>query len=173
MAHSEAELDEWNHRYAVRKQQLQQSQGTRAQGGTVIEQLVEKFMSQEHPKLVVRNLIHHLSSFYQHVQSDPSREKKIILYVYGMESSKSIHYFMKTYMTKVFSLLRGLVWLKLVVFFINLHISEYNYYEITEYSYYEIRFQIALLSLHSFMQLQVHIESQVSLITAKSVDGAT
>ncbi|KAK3765648.1 hypothetical protein RRG08_063685 [Elysia crispata] len=67
MAHSEAELDEWNHRYAVRKQQLQQSQGTRAQGGTVIEQLVEKFMSPEHPKLVV---VENLDLVKIHVNSD-------------------------------------------------------------------------------------------------------
>lgn len=67
MAHSEAELDEWNHRYAVRKQQLQQSQGTSAQGGTVIEHLVEKFMSQEHPKLVV---VENMDLVKVHVNSD-------------------------------------------------------------------------------------------------------
>lgn len=52
-AHSEAELEEWNHRYAVRKQQLLQSQEARAHGGTYIEQLLEKLMSQDSPKMVV------------------------------------------------------------------------------------------------------------------------
>ncbi|XP_012946925.1 probable helicase with zinc finger domain [Aplysia californica] len=52
-AHSEAELDEWNHRYAVRKQQLQESLDARAQGGTYIEQLLEKLMSQDPPKMVL------------------------------------------------------------------------------------------------------------------------
>ncbi|XP_059155156.1 probable helicase with zinc finger domain [Physella acuta] len=66
-AHSEAELEEWNHRYAVRKQQLQQSQENRAHGGTYIEQLLEKLMSQEPPKMV---LVENIDLVKIHVNSD-------------------------------------------------------------------------------------------------------
>ncbi|KAI8742129.1 helicase with zinc finger domain [Biomphalaria glabrata] len=66
-AHSEAELEEWNHRYAVRKQQLLQSQEARAHGGTYIEQLLEKLMSQDSPKMV---LVENMDLVKIHVNSD-------------------------------------------------------------------------------------------------------
>ncbi|CAG5131356.1 unnamed protein product [Candidula unifasciata] len=54
-AHSQEELEEWNHRYAVRKQH------------TYIEQLLEKLMSQEPPKMV---LVENMDMVKIHVNSD-------------------------------------------------------------------------------------------------------
>lgn len=48
-AHSEAELEEWNHWYNVHKQQTQES---RVHASAYIEQLMEKLMSQEPTKIV-------------------------------------------------------------------------------------------------------------------------
>ncbi|KAH9492798.1 hypothetical protein Btru_024739, partial [Bulinus truncatus] len=66
-AHSEAELEEWNHRYAFKKQQLLQSQEARAHGGTYIEQLLEKLMSQDSPKMM---LVENMDLVKVHVNSD-------------------------------------------------------------------------------------------------------
>uniref|UniRef100_A0A0B7B1B5 C3H1-type domain-containing protein n=1 Tax=Arion vulgaris TaxID=1028688 RepID=A0A0B7B1B5_9EUPU len=66
-AHSVAELEEWDHRYVFRKQQLLQSLEAREQGGTYIEQLLEKLMSQEQPKMV---LVENMDMVKVHVNCD-------------------------------------------------------------------------------------------------------